>query len=154
MAGIHFRTFWLFYSFDKRTVPSKDKHGIIIFNIPAFHKRKSTLMRSPWCLVCITPFSFWITGPIFTKFWYDHYAIGGHHNYTIFNFLQSAVTSWWTHELVRGKWHLIDSIKMMCGNRSKSMQVLWRYSFVERKTTCQKRTLSLYLVFSFMVITN
>jgi hypothetical protein len=37
----------------------------------------------------------------FDEIWYGFYAIGGHPNLILFNFLQLVITTWWVHKLLR-----------------------------------------------------
>jgi len=45
----------------------------------------------------------------FHKILYECYAIGGHPNLVFSNFLQSVITAWQMHKLLRWECHLIDS---------------------------------------------
>jgi len=50
---------------------------------------------------------------------YTHYTIWGHANRAHSNFLQSEITTWWTHELVKWDWHFtLQGPKVMNGESS------------------------------------
>jgi hypothetical protein len=67
------------------------------------------------------------------------YITGGYPKLVIFNFLQSAITTWQVHEHVRWERHLIQCTEMVYRNIClKNVQLLLRYFFfffLQCKTT-------------------
>jgi hypothetical protein len=57
----------------------------------------------------------------FAEIWCRLYAIGGYHKIFLFNFLQSLLSTWRTHELVRWERHDQDSIAQPSAHESNAL---------------------------------
>lgn len=63
----------------------------------------------------------------FHETWYEHYAIRGHQNVVLFNFLQSVITTWGTHEIVSYKCHQLHLSRAL---KLRMKQIFEKYTAV------------------------